>query len=212
MANVWIRPGPDGTTIDLVFREGGLIQAVPSMLRGGALVGIFTAMAVAISGSFVVVGLALAGVEPTALDLYLLVIAPASSGLLAGCVLGVRRTDIQWVQFRPPTEPTELRIVYAREGRWQPISVLERVDLTTWMELPHEGDLRPAKTRISVVMTIKGKPYGSYSMKTRNPETVRQGLAEILGPAGIPVELTKESSVIREDHSGFDSRLLGVDP
>ncbi|MEV0188592.1 hypothetical protein AB0I39_08675 [Kitasatospora purpeofusca] len=193
-----LRRGRDGTTVDLVFEEGGgsWPAAVLLVLRTlGVLfvVGLaFLPAAILVVSVAVVLGATFAGMVTVCAVLW------ATVPLLLwpfGAVAELR--SVRRVQFTPAGAPTELRFVQgARPGAWGPISGLRRVQLDESVEEPYEGDPAPAvRTLTLTVVTSTGGEGPHSAPKGTDADALHRSLEDLLGPAGVAVVRRTERRV-----------------
>ncbi|MFB6991145.1 MULTISPECIES: hypothetical protein [unclassified Streptomyces] len=185
-----VRPGPDGDTTDLVFRETGgsrghaVLIALASLVRVLILFGCV--------GIVITVFMAAFGVDfPEALFVAGLVAVAgplvAAPFVVAGALRRVRR-----VRFALAQDPPRFRLIRAgRPEPWMPIADLARIDLVESIVEPYEGDPLPA-TRTLMVVLVRGddlaKPACGHPRHTDGRQ-LKETLDALLSDVGVPVQL-----------------------
>lgn len=185
-----VRPGPDGETTDLVFRETGgsrghaVLIALASLVRVLILFGCV--------GVVITIFVVLFGVDfPKALIAPGLVAAAgsliAAPFVAAGALRRVRRVRFALAQDLP-----RFRLIRAgRPDPWMPITDLARIDLVESITEPYEGDPLPATRTLKVVL-VRGDDLAELAWghpRHTDGRQLKEALDALLSEVGVPVQL-----------------------
>lgn len=191
-----VRPGSDGDTTDLVFRETGgsrghaVLVALASLMR---MLLLFVCV-----GNVIVVFTVIFGVGfPEAMFVAGLV---AGAGFLVAIFFGVANAlrRVRRVQFALAQDPPRFRLIRAgRPEPWMPIADLARIDLVERIIEPYEGDPLPATSMLKVVLVGRDDlaELACGHLRHTDGRQLREALDALLSDVGVPVQL--ETSRIR---------------
>lgn len=185
-----VRPGPDGDTTDLVFRETGgsrghaVLVALASLMR---MLLLFSCV-----GNVILVFMVTFGVDfSEALFVAGLV---AVAGLLVALLFVVANAlrRVRRVQFALAQDPPRFRLIRAgRPEPWMPIADLARIDLVESIIEPYEGDPLPATLTLKVVL-VGGDDSAKLACghpRHTDGRQLKESLDALLSDVGVPVQL-----------------------
>lgn len=186
-----LRQGPDST--DLVLRVGPAGRAWNVLTSAGPA--LFIPLALGVPTLLVAFWMALAGARASTVFVVVGVIAGLEY-LLGWLALALSRArDILRVEFAPTGGPASLRLVRgAGPDDWLPVDTLREVRLTHNVVEPYQGDSKPAVSTLTVELVLRGVPERLVLPFGGDPQRLADALEDLLGPAGVVVELRTERS------------------
>ncbi|MFB7574961.1 hypothetical protein [Streptomyces sp. NPDC056165] len=185
-----VRPGPDGDTTDLVFRETGgsrghaVLIALASLVRMLILFGCV--------GIVIMVFMAAFGVDFPEVLFVAGLVAVAGSLVVAPFVVAGALRRVRRVRFALAQAPPRFRLIRAgRPEPWMPIADLARIDLVESIVEPYEGDPLPA-TRTLMVVLVRGDDLAQLACghpRHTDGRQLKETLDALLSDVGVPVQL-----------------------
>ncbi|MFF5705625.1 hypothetical protein ACFY7H_24510 [Streptomyces sp. NPDC012794] len=185
-----VRPGPDGDTTDLVFRETGGSRGHAVLIALASLVRVLILFACV--GVVITIFVAFFGVDfPSALIVPSLVAAAGSLIAAPFAVAGALRR-VRRVRFALAQDLPRFRLIRAsRPDPWMPITDLARIDLVESIVEPYEGDPLPATRTLMVALIGAGDVAELACGHPRHTDgrQLKEVLDALLSEAGVPVQL-----------------------